>query len=36
MDSNACTDQVCRDLRLEIGEGEDEVRVERADLRNIG
>src|SRR3984893_11209663 len=36
MDGNACADQLCRDLRLEIGEGEDEVRLERADLRNIG
>jgi hypothetical protein len=36
MDGNACTDQLCRDLRLEIGEGEDEVRLERADLRNVG
>jgi len=23
MDGNACADQLCRDLRLEIGEGED-------------
>jgi hypothetical protein len=36
MDGNACADQLCRDLRLEIGKGEDEVRLERADLRNIG
>ena len=36
MDGNACADQLCRDLRLEIGEGEDEVRLERADLRDIG
>src|ERR1019366_6376249 len=31
MDGNASADQLCRDLRLEIGEGEDEVRLERAD-----
>src|ERR1700720_1268112 len=36
MDGNACNDQLCRDLRLEIGEGEDDVRFKRADLRNIG
>src|ERR1700730_5505459 len=36
MDGNACADQLCRDLRLEIGEREDEVRLKRADLRNIG
>ena len=36
MDGYASADQLCRDLRLEIGEGEDEIRLEREDLRNIG
>jgi len=36
MDGNAGADQLCRDRRLEIGKGEDEVRLERKDLRNIG
>ena len=34
MDGNAGADQLCRDPGLEIGEGEDEVRLERADLRD--
>jgi hypothetical protein len=29
MDGNACADECCRDLRLEIREGEDEVGLER-------
>ena len=36
MDGNAGADQLCRDRRLEIGKGEDEVRLERKDFRNIG
>ena len=36
MDGNACADECCRDLPLEIGEGEDEIGLEREDLRNIG
>jgi hypothetical protein len=34
MDGNACADQLCRDLRLEIGKGEDEVRLVRASVRS--
>ena len=36
MDGNAGADQLCRDLRLEIGKGENEIGLEREDLRNIG
>jgi hypothetical protein len=36
MDGNARADQLCRDLRLEIGKSEDEVRLERENLWNIG
>jgi hypothetical protein len=33
---NACAYKLCRDRRLEIGKGENEVRLERKDLRNVG
>ena len=36
MDGNAGADQVCRDWRLKIGKGKDEVWLERNDLRNMG
>jgi hypothetical protein len=36
MDGNSGADQFCRDRCLEIGEGEDEVRLEREDLWNVG
>jgi hypothetical protein len=36
MDGNAGADELCCDLRLEIGECEDKIRLERKDLRNIG
>jgi hypothetical protein len=36
MDGNAGADKLCRDLRLEIGECEDKIRLKRKDLRNIG
>ena len=33
--SNAGADQLCCDFRLEVGEGEDKIRLERKDLRNV-
>jgi hypothetical protein len=36
MDGNSGADQFRRDRCLEIGEGEDEVRLEREDLWNVG
>ena len=36
MDGNSGADQFCRDRCLEIGEGEDEIRLEREDLWNVG
>src|SRR5262249_38500634 len=36
MDGNASADQLCRDLRLEIGKGENEIGLEREDFRNVG
>ena len=35
VDGNACADQLCRDLRLEIGESEDEVGLERVNFLAI-
>ena len=35
MDGNARADQLSCDLRLEVGEGEDKIRLERKDLRNV-
>src|SRR5262245_8896109 len=35
MNSNIVTNELSDDVRLQIGEGEDEIRVERKNLRNI-